>query len=286
MPTTTINPASEIGGQFLVAGPMEGVHAFFGTGAGAISARGATSLTYTYSTGWNITYTGAFTYDSAGNASGTFTGYAIRNSFGGLEVTGTGYNNSFDMTTPTKSLFLGADNYVGSNAPDLIHTLAGNDTIQTFQGIDIINAGDGDDEIRAGQGMDTIDGAGGNDLIYGGKGVDMIMAGDGADNIFGGLGDDVVDAGRGADTIRGAAGNDRLTGNSDADRFVFGTGAGNDTITDFSGTAGDRIAIEGGLQWTVTASGRDTLITLSSGDTILLQQVSTSTFQAGWIFNA
>ncbi len=52
-----------------------------------------------------------------------------------------------------------------------------------------------------------------NDTIMGSAGVDTIKAGDG---------DDVID---------GGAGNDNLSGNNGADIYLFGRGAGNDTIT-------------------------------------------------------
>ena len=62
----------------------------------------------------------------------------------------------------------------------------------------------------------------------------MILTGnDLGDVLTGGKGNDTIIGGKGNDTIIGGAGNDRLTGGGGHDTFVFATGFGRDTITDF-----------------------------------------------------
>ena len=60
-------------------------------------------------------------------------------------------------------------------------------------------------------------------------------------SLNGGWGNDVLIGGNGADILRGGPGTDTLTGGNGADRFQFFKNHGNDTITDFSETAGDVI---------------------------------------------
>jgi Ca2+-binding RTX toxin-like protein len=98
-------------------------------------------------------------------------------------------------------------------------------------------------------GSSVLVGYGGNDtLLQGGTGADILLGGAGADTLSGGAGTDI---------LIGGYGNDRLTGGAGADQFVFGgtvvtaTGTtaatipnlGNDTITDFSRTEGDKIVL-------------------------------------------
>ena len=88
----------------------------------------------------------------------------------------------------------------------------------------------------------------GRDRLYLGGGNDTGLGGDGDDLIWGEAGRDMLDGGAGLDTLRGGAGGDVLTGGSGADVFEFRfasdcttTPEGQDTITDFSAIAGDRI---------------------------------------------
>ena len=90
------------------------------------------------------------------------------------------------------------------------------------------------------------------------------------------------------DIIRGGAGNDVLSGNGGADVFVFGTGDGQDTISDFS--ADDIIDVSGlsgfGSYVQLKQVGGDTLVVFSADDTLLLQNVvATSLTDANFHFN-
>jgi Ca2+-binding RTX toxin-like protein len=70
----------------------------------------------------------------------------------------------------------------------------------------------------------------------------------GADTMFGGAGNDLINGDSGADRIYGDLGADTMTGGAGADHFIYRALtdstlalSGRDRITDFSGTAGDRI---------------------------------------------
>lgn len=89
-----------------------------------------------------------------------------------------------------------------------------------------------------------------------------------------------VIGGSGSDTITGNSANNTITLGAGADRFVYGANGGTDTITDFS-VAQDRIdltAFSSSVALAAfngrTSSGGGTLLTFSSGQTILLQGVS------------
>ncbi|PHX53786.1 calcium-binding protein [Tychonema bourrellyi FEM_GT703] len=98
------------------------------------------------------------------------------------------------------------NNLVGDSANNIAFGLAGDDTI-------IGNAGN--DTLSGNRNNDTLSGGLGNDLLFGGKGDDSLNGGEGNDTLIGGLG---------ADSLIGGAGRDV---------FVLGTGAGNDTISEF-----------------------------------------------------
>jgi len=87
-----------------------------------------------------------------------------------------------------------------------------------------------------------------------------------------------------ADAISGLGGNDMLTGGSGADTFIFGMGAGNDTITNFTiaGAGADHIVLSGIAAMTTFAQamaattqvGANAVIALSANDSITLIGVS------------
>jgi Ca2+-binding RTX toxin-like protein len=64
-----------------------------------------------------------------------------------------------------------------------------------------------------------------------------------ANALTGNAGNNSLNGKSGADTLDGGLGNDSLTGGADADLFVFRTGDGHDTITDFA--AADKIDLSG-----------------------------------------
>lgn len=98
------------------------------------------------------------------------------------------------------------------------------------------------DTIQGLSGADTIRGAGGNDYLYGGGGNDVLDGGAGNDYLYG---DGIAMQDNGDDVLDGGAGNDYLSGGGGADTFVFGVGAGSDTVTD--ATSIDAVKIGSGI---------------------------------------
>jgi Ca2+-binding RTX toxin-like protein len=88
-------------------------------------------------------------------------------------------------------------------------------TINGSAGNDTLMGGNKDDEIIAHSGGDIVNALNGNDILEGGSG---------ADTLVGGTGKDWIDGGKGVDL---------LTGNAGKDTFVYASGYGKDTITDF-----------------------------------------------------
>ncbi|WP_137924497.1 calcium-binding protein [Cupriavidus sp. 2SB] len=104
---------------------------------------------------------------------------------------------------------------------------------------------------------ETISGMGGNDILLGNGGDDKLSGGDG---------DDVLD---------GGAGNDTLTGGKGNDKYLFGPGAGYDTIDNTSSDAvgSDAVVIGGGLgkdDVTLTRSNDDLYISINGTSDLLL----------------
>jgi len=178
------------------------------------------------------------------------------------------YWSPIDLSKPASPVFidLAAGRATGGG---------GNDRLINIQGAqgspydDVIIGNDNNNLLAGGSGNDRIEGGGGNDYLYGD---------DGDDELFGGPGDDVLD---------GGPGNDILWGGPGADTFIFwkGTGGGNTTIGDFSGSTGehDRIDLAGVLgsfEEVINVStqvGDDLLITLNANDTIVLLNVKKET---------
>jgi uncharacterized repeat protein (TIGR01451 family) len=107
-----------------------------------------------------------------------------------------------------------------------------------------------------------------------------ITTGDGNDTVVGGSAGDTISTGDGDDVITGGAGDDQLIGGDDADQFIFGLGDGNDVIEDFS-IGLDMLILNDGLTIASTSEAAlgggadlDTLVTLSSGQTITLWDVN------------
>ncbi len=136
----------------------------------------------------------------------------------------------------------GNDNADGGNDVDEIDGGAGDDTLVGGNGADILIGGDGVDNLNGGNDDDTLHGNAGNDTLVGGNGRDTMLGGadndslDGGndnDTLDGGSGNDTLIGGNGNDTFIGGSGNDVATGGNGNDIYVFSTGSGLDTITDF-----------------------------------------------------
>lgn len=101
--------------------------------------------------------------------------------------------------------------------------------------------GAGDDVLFGSLFGGDVAGGLGNDTIFGLFGGGVLDGNEGDDRIAGGVGDDI---------ISGGTGNDTLSGGWGSDTFIFATGDGQDTITDFSTArrrsfiAGDEIRLD------------------------------------------
>ena len=185
----------------------------------------------------------------------------------------------------------GDDSLTGTTGNDTMSGGRGNDQLDGGDGDDQINGGNGSDMLEGGRGNDSLVGGAGNDWLDGGVGNDVLAGGDGADLLMGGDGNDTLAGGSGMDTLVGGSGNDVLTGGTRDDLFIFGSGFGQDTVTDFG--SGDQIEFTDGLfqnfQAVQSASqqvGGDVLITLDPANTVLLQNVTLSSLHAsGFVFS-
>lgn len=172
----------------------------------------------------------------------------------GLTIT-TGAGSHSIVGTPGGDTLTGgsdADQIAGRQGNDVIAGRQGNDTLGGGQGQDVIGGGQGDDQLRGGAGADILRGGQGNDLLFGGQGNDALFGGQGNDTLAGGMGDDT------------------LTGGLGADRFVFGFTSGQDLITDFSGSSGDTLDLQGQTYSLGTATDGFALLSLSGGGSIQL----------------
>lgn len=91
--------------------------------------------------------------------------------------------------------------------------------------------------------------------------------------------------GTGNDSLAGLAGNDTLTGGgpSDTDKFIFGTSAGADVLTDFNPvndiidlTALPGLTTYSDLQALMQNVGSDVVITFDPGDTLTIEHTTTT----------
>ncbi|WP_404811412.1 calcium-binding protein, partial [Gemmobacter serpentinus] len=96
----------------------------------------------------------------------------------------------------------------------------------------------------------VVTGNAGHNILKGGNGHDRLNGNGGADTLVGGAGNDTLQGGAGNDRLQGGKGADALYGGSGRDTFVFASlsdstvkASGRDTVYDFNGKAGDRIAL-------------------------------------------
>ncbi|MDF3846208.1 tandem-95 repeat protein, partial [Pseudomonas citronellolis] len=121
---------------------------------------------------------------------------------------------------------------------------------------------------------DTLNGGDGHDILYGGAGNSILNGGNDNDTLYGGLGSDTLDGGKGNDLLVGGKGDDTLTGGDGADTFIWRAGdIGNDTITDFKPTDGDRIDL---VDLLPDAAHNDILSYLKVDTTTSTLQISTT----------
>lgn len=202
----------------------------------------------------------------------------------------------------------GADTVSGGSGDDGLLSGTGNDSVEGGEGNDWVSLGDGDDFFRDdfewdGAGQDTVFGGAGNDTIAGWGGNDRFDGEDGNDVIYGGFGRDVVTGGNGRDWIdlgpgddiyfdtpeTGAGGRDTITGGAGADTFVFFDEVSRDVITDFelgvdklqfTATLVNERSAQAVVDELATLTANGVLITFDPGQTILLQNLTSTAFLA------
>ncbi|NHZ80008.1 hypothetical protein F2P44_12075 [Massilia sp. CCM 8695] len=98
----------------------------------------------------------------------------------------------------------------------------------------------GNDQLTGYETADQLAGAGGNDSLSGYGGADALDGGSGDDQLSGEEGDDTLDGGAGNDSLMGGAGNDV---------FLFGSGGGQDLVSEYDNTPGktDTIRLGAGV---------------------------------------
>lgn len=178
------------------------------------------------------------------------------------------------------------DSLSGRAGVDYLAGEAGNDFLAGRAGPDTLLGGAGDDVLQGGQGADVLDG---------GTGIDTVSYADATSAVVVYLDGSVANGGiAGGDTfievenIEGSNFNDQLFGDQNAnqfaggggnDRFIFQTGWGSDTITDFANNGIEKIDFRGNFGLTAVedlaitdVAGGVTLAFL--GDQILLEGLS------------
>jgi Ca2+-binding RTX toxin-like protein len=192
----------------------------------------------------------------------------------------------------------GDDTIVGQDGHNILHGGDGNDSIVGGSGFNQVNGNAGADTVighsasgdwlLGGQGNDLIDASAstGSNILNGNLGNDTVYAGSGGDTLRGGQGDDLLVGGSGSDWLSGDMGHDTLTGGAGADTFHVAANNTTTVITDFNAGEGDRLLFDHGSTYTISQSGADTLITLSGGAQITLQNVQASSVPLGSILIA
>jgi Ca2+-binding RTX toxin-like protein len=167
------------------------------------------------------------------------------------------------------------------------------DDVNGNQGDDSLNGWEGADTLFGGQGNDTILGHDDNDLLNGNRGDDTVDGGAGADTVHGGQGDDVLTGGGGDDHLYGDMGSDTLSGGLGADIFhvsIDDWPQGRDVLLDFTYAEGDRLQVDGDVDFHAEQDGADILVKLVYGagadaavTEVLIRDARLSDMGDGWI---
>jgi len=224
--------------------------------------------------------------DGAETITGGFHDDSISGGAGGDVITDASGNNNLDGDAGDDTIMsgAGADFIRGLEGNDSIDGGAGADDVNGNRGDDIVHGGDGIDFTRGGQGDDQVYGDAGDDLhVNGNIGNDTVHGGDGADSVYGGQGDDQIYGDAGDDYLSGDLGSDTLTGGAGADTFHLGVNSSHDYVTDFSAAEGDRVLLDHGSAYTVTWTGSDSVVTLSTGEQLTLQGIDSASLPSGWL---
>lgn len=186
----------------------------------------------------------------------------------------------------------GADTVTGGAGDDLIYGNQEADKLSGGAGDDTIFGGQGDGEpwpdasglFRKQGGLEEIDGGEGNDLIYGNFGDELMNGGEGNDTLYGGQNEDTLSGGAGDDVLFGNRNADVLVGGTGNDVFYASANSGHDVVLDFT-LGEDRIAIDGGAEYSVTDSPGGLVMDIDGGARLTLVGVDTAKVQSSeWLF--
>ncbi len=195
-----------------------------------------------------------------------------------------------------------ANTLVGNGGNDMLDGGAGADKMSGGTGNDTYYVDNSGDKVieNANEGKDTVIASvdhtlaanvenltlTGNAVRGTGNDLANTISGNGLANILsGGGGDDILRGNGGNDVIKGGAGNDTLTGGDGHDSFVFTSGFGRDTITDFD-------VDEDHIDWTalgslgapkIKDSGHNVVVSFGA-DSITLLGVSAADLSAHHVF--
>ena len=163
--------------------------------------------------------------------------------------------------------------------------LGGNDTI-TGNGNTRLTFGNSGASVTVDLAAGTATGAAiGNDTF---TGVSRVRGSNANDTISGDANNNVLEGQNGNDRLDGRGGNDTLTGGGNTDTFVFSTGYGADTITDFNQSQADKIDLTGltgfyslaDVQAVASQNGTATLLAFGGGDQLTLNSFNFSNLTA------
>ncbi|HEY8571341.1 family 16 glycosylhydrolase [Phenylobacterium sp.] len=189
----------------------------------------------------------------------------------------------------------GNDELYGGSGEDKLWGGAGADKIWGGDNFDNMHGNEGDDRLWGGMGDDWVVGGKDNDLLSGDEGSDVVLGNIGNDFVDGGAGDDIVRGGQNDDTVWGQGGNDWLSGDRGSDTLTGGAGAdtfhifaeaGVDRVTDFNFAEGDKVFVLPGSTYSVAQVGADTVIDVTGGAQLILENTQLSSLGSGWIFGS
>ncbi|MFI4976328.1 MAG: NF038122 family metalloprotease, partial [Caulobacterales bacterium] len=177
----------------------------------------------------------------------------------------------------------GADAITGGAGNDFIEIARGNNAIDGGAGFNTLSFADSDTGVTVDLGAGTAVGAGNDTLkniqeVIGSSFNNTLKAGAAAATLVAGAGHDTLIGGAGGDTLVAGSGGDVMTGGGGNNAFIYSAGDQQLVITDFkAGGDHDLLKVFGYAgPGSVTQQGADTLITLSGGDSILLNNVLAS----------
>ncbi|MFN3348224.1 cadherin domain-containing protein [Pseudorhodoplanes sp.] len=249
---------------------LSSIERWEGNGAGIIGSKGNDVFDFS-----NLDFVSNMGTIDGGNGNDVITGTqfddVIRGGKGVDTLNGGDGNDTF--------LLKGKD-----DAADIIDGGAGIDTVQVSGSVTLngFHAGNSSIEQWLGTGK-GIKGSAGNDVfdfsaLTSVVNMGIVDAGAGDDTVIGSSFADILRGGVGNDRLDGGAGNDILTGGAGSDTFVYATGYGHDTVTDYAAgqdifdLTGTGVADFAALQMTDTAQG--VVITFGIDDTLTINKAT------------